>query len=499
MGWRMRRRRLLEAAGLLGGRPFDYYVDSVNGSDDNDGLTQATAFATIGKLGTIAAGKKIGLAKGSTWKEQLTIGANNVTVAAYGTGDKPIIDCADVIATDDWSKSDGLTNVYQCTKSPALDAADTFPGIFEDGTPLIRLESTATCDSTPGSFTVSSETVAPCTLYVHPTGSTDPSSNGKTYEFTSRQNAIAAYGYTGVTVRGIHGKRCLQGSGNFRMGNNATLIDCLSTWGCKHNFYIGEGSVLVDCVATDIREYDIGLSGTMYVYNSNSPNGGGVTFTRCTAQCTAYNAEAMGFYGHHNVDGDYGTILFQDCAAINCGNGAFSGINAAFVINNPTVTNCLYAFWPIDGMDSLTLTGGTFTTSANAARCLYHQAPSCPVIITDLTVIHTGTVSGASLYIASGVAPELTLSNVSLTLQPNGVFMRAYNNNGGAINVSGCDFLGSSTDGSVYMTVSGGPDITSDNNRFGLGTYNFTIDGTAYTDVATYKTATGQDANSTIG
>jgi hypothetical protein len=493
---RLTRRRLAGMAGQ-GGAKFDWYVNSVTGNDANDGKTPNSAYATIGALTSISAGDKIGLAKGSMWREMLTIGANNVQVSAYGTGDKPILDCADVIAVGDWSKSDGLTNVYQCTKSPALDAVETYNGIFEDGIALTRVANTATCDSTPGSFAFSSNTVAPCTLYVHPTGSGDPATNSKAYTFSSRLNAITSYGYTGIRITGIHGKHCLNGSGNFRIGNSSYLNDCLSTWGVKHNYYIGEGGVMTDCVATDIREYAAGQTGTMYVYNSNNPSGGGVQFIRCTAQSTAQNLTGAGFYGHFSVGGNYGTILFRDCIVTKMANAIY-GISGALNIINPTITDCVYGIKLDPACDGVTVTGGSFTTSLANSRSI-EVAHTAPFSINGLTIVHTGTVSGASIYIPNGIAPDLTLTDVVITVAGSSLFVRAYGNTGGTINVTGTQFKGSSTDGSVYYTISGGPVVTSDYNNFARSDYNFQIQGTGYNDVAAYKAGSGQDANSTVG
>lgn len=481
-----------------GASQYDYYVDSVNGNDANDGRAPSRALKTLRALPVITAGMRIGLACGSHWREQLTIVANNVTVGAYGGGGKPVLDCSDLIADGDWSKTGGLTNVYQCDKSPALDVAETYNGVFEDGVPLTWVASTALCDATAGSFYPSSNTVAPCTLYIHATDSGDPSSNGKTYTFASRLNAINSYGYTGVSIAGVSGQYCLNGSGNFRIGNNSTLTNCLSTWGVKHNYYIGEGCVLTDCVATDIRQYTTGGStGTLYVFNSNNPAGGGCQFIRCVAQSTAQNTTGSGFYGHRSGVGNFGTVTFDSCTVSKMGIGIY-GLDAALRIINPTITSCQYGVSVDAGCDGVDIDGGTFSTGIAAARSIGIGA-SVPVTIDDFTITHTAAVSGASIYMAAGVAPDLTIDNLAITVISGSLFTRAYGSTGGTIDVTNTRYLGGSTDSAVYYTIAGGPTITSDYNNFALATYDFTIGGTGYANVAAYKAATGQDANSTIG
>lgn len=97
-----------------------FYVDT-NGNDANSGLSPATAWKTIAKVNgrTFIAGDSIMLKKGETWREQLTITSsgvfgNPITICAYGSGAKPILNGADIITTwvnvgtNTWSSSYSL-------------------------------------------------------------------------------------------------------------------------------------------------------------------------------------------------------------------------------------------------------------------------------------------------------------------------------------------------------------------------------------------------------
>lgn len=87
-----------------------YYVDSLNGSDTNDGLSEASAWQTYARAhsarNTLGAGDQILFKRGETYNVTAnqsfhfsaanTSGAdgNPITIGAYGSGDKPILDYA---------------------------------------------------------------------------------------------------------------------------------------------------------------------------------------------------------------------------------------------------------------------------------------------------------------------------------------------------------------------------------------------------------------------
>ncbi len=80
-----------------------YYVDP-SGSDGNNGLSPSSAWKTIRKvnLRTFSPGDRILFKRGGTWREQLFVpssgrAGNPITFDAYDSGDKPIINGADVI------------------------------------------------------------------------------------------------------------------------------------------------------------------------------------------------------------------------------------------------------------------------------------------------------------------------------------------------------------------------------------------------------------------
>ncbi|HVX66117.1 MAG TPA: hypothetical protein VHA11_05935, partial [Bryobacteraceae bacterium] len=88
-----------------------WYVDSVLGDDANSGTGPQSALRTIAALeARIAEGDRVGLARGSAWREQFTLPAGRVEVVAYGTGAKPLLDCSDPVGAEAWSQAPGYQN-----------------------------------------------------------------------------------------------------------------------------------------------------------------------------------------------------------------------------------------------------------------------------------------------------------------------------------------------------------------------------------------------------
>ena len=86
---------------------FDYYIDSVSGNDITGNGSITLPWKTIAKVQSfLSNGKSVGLKRGSHWREMFDNTSNqytHLTLAAYGTGAKPIIDASNIITgTDAW-------------------------------------------------------------------------------------------------------------------------------------------------------------------------------------------------------------------------------------------------------------------------------------------------------------------------------------------------------------------------------------------------------------
>ena len=168
---------------------FDWYVDSVNGDDGNDGRAPSRAFKTIARLeaAPLAEYDKVGVARNSNFREQLDIAIDNLTVADYGTGSLPVFDASAIAANATFTKTGGRTNVYEITVSPDVDGVTTFINVWENDSFLTLATDVANCDATPGSYYVTSHVVAPLTIYVHASDSSDVRTNNKDYEHGQRR------------------------------------------------------------------------------------------------------------------------------------------------------------------------------------------------------------------------------------------------------------------------------------------------------------------------
>ena len=87
-----------------------YYIDAVDGSDNNDGLTPETAWKTIDKINStkFLPGEYILFKRGDRWKGRIEISSSGteedpITLGAYGRGDRPIITCRDHISGSELS------------------------------------------------------------------------------------------------------------------------------------------------------------------------------------------------------------------------------------------------------------------------------------------------------------------------------------------------------------------------------------------------------------
>ena len=252
------------------GSKLDWYVDSVSGDDGNSGKMLTDAFQTIAQLLTVfAAGEKVGLARGSEWREQLTMPGIGCKVTAVGTGARPILDCADVISAG-WSKTGGRTNVYQVTLTTNFIGSEPcHTAVWEDGVRLTWSASLADLDAAPGTFYCADHNTINPVVYVHTTDSANPAVNGLTYEMSTRRSGIYGWGYGYARVSGINTKRNLAKGGSLKLGQYALINNCLCEGGSEHSLFVRTGSRVLNTVSQD-GYYPPGTN-DYFIYNDDSP------------------------------------------------------------------------------------------------------------------------------------------------------------------------------------------------------------------------------------
>ena len=109
----------------------NYYVDSVNGSDSNNGLTPGTAFKTLNKVNqlNLDAGDAVNFAAGSNFNGQLNINDsgtadNPILFRSYGDGAKPVF-----TNSGEWSRCINVNADYTVIDGLSLQGAH-LAGIF---------------------------------------------------------------------------------------------------------------------------------------------------------------------------------------------------------------------------------------------------------------------------------------------------------------------------------------------------------------------------------
>lgn len=90
-----------------------YFIKD-GGNDGATGLSDTEAWGSFSNVASLGSGHTILLNRGDTFRQQLTIPSDDITIGAYGTGAKPIISGADLVSGS-WIQSSG--NIYYASVS----------------------------------------------------------------------------------------------------------------------------------------------------------------------------------------------------------------------------------------------------------------------------------------------------------------------------------------------------------------------------------------------
>jgi hypothetical protein len=469
---------------------FDLYVDSVNGNDGNDGLTETTALRTIAATQTrLFSGAKIGLARGSYWQEMLKPAVQIRNIAAYGAGDSPIFDCADVINPASFALSahpDAGGVVYQVTLT--RDPNGVYRGqdnylLFENNDWLVRVGSVALCAATPGTYFASPSAGASTTAYVHPFGSTNPTSDGKTYEASIRSAGIEAYNVVdNLTVEEVHNDRNLGHYGGITAGDYANIKRCLVSRSGIHGLIVKSG-LMEDCVAFGLDPAMPG--GIPFTFYETNPINASFEVRRCIVS-TPGVVDVTGFYAH-------GSPNYHASGTIKgfLGNGRVW--NAAITQENEDI--CM-----IGGRRALQV--GIPATSFTARRIVAKAFNLNNLISLDGSA--PGTIQHCAMYAEGDILTGTILSGInssSLNITNNTMHAKV----GGFFSITAGNvlhniFLYERTT-NTFITIR--PAVASDYNVYvqvGSGIFIWRPDGSGpnYTTLAAWQAASGKDTNSVV-
>jgi hypothetical protein len=488
------------------GAGFDYYVDSSRANDTGDGLTAATAKKTIAAAqALLSAGKRLGLAKGSSWREQLTISNTGVTVGAYGSGADPILDASNIVLNASFTKTGGLTNVYQFDVTPTTAGGNGTFSVFEDDQRLKRVASAAACDAAPGSFYAADTPTdaTPSTILVHPIGSSNAISDGKVYEVTARDSAILSSA-TGTVVSGIYGKRCIALGGVFQFqATGATVSDCTVEDGQKHNIFIEDASTVTNVISTKMEGID-----SHFIYHVDTVTGGtvGSSFVNCTAtgeyaygeESTAY-ATCSGFFCHAGS----GTIPLMNVTNATISNVA-AGVSAETSVLNVSGAKTTEVSTAVSAGSGVTanVTNGFFDQrsadaykkASNAQRAMF-GCEGGTLNVSGCVVVFSASAFGAALF-SNGASSNVNFTNNTIVDESGSAsFVVLYKNASGTATFSENVVYGIRN--ISLADVSFASTLVANNNDYYITSSDLTWQQgvTTYTGLAAWQ-ATGQDAAS---
>lgn len=212
-----------------------YYIDAINGSDNNSGTSEAQAWKTVGKVNSVQSnfieGDVIAFKKNQTFNGSLSLSGlngssgNPITVTSFGTGEKPILSTLTTVQWSDWTQV--TTNIYKRNSS-------YIRRLGENGAEILKARNinfstfareTGVTDPLDAQFKWHYNSN---TLYLYST--TNPNNNTFTYSTSGSTIAISDASY--IVVDGIHIK-----------GGNAGIYIADSSYITIQNCNMGEYSL----------------------------------------------------------------------------------------------------------------------------------------------------------------------------------------------------------------------------------------------------------------
>lgn len=342
-----------------------FYIDSVAGSDSNDGLSSGAARASLNDNLldiNIRHGDVVRLKYGSEYfpgynGAQGFIPGINTTFEAYGTaGDgKPRISGARVMTAGSWT-AEGSANVWKQTQthSHAPVSAGLFaPGLWRNRSPLTGYwgggsisaniayvsanAGTFTCHKSgsttanPASDTVGTDYV----YYMHST--TDPTTDGNEHRYGEAHNIVSLYGAENISDIEFFGNAHKDFVSKQSNSDRLTYFTrCEFNGGGAHGV-VSHSAHHVDCSATARPTGTVG--GGIHFFRDTAAGGTGPACSaiRCTATGYTY-----GFYSHGTDSAaEQASVTLTDCESVNCSEGIETGKTTnGWIIAGHTFTNC---------------------------------------------------------------------------------------------------------------------------------------------------------------
>lgn len=331
-----------------------WFVDSVNGSNAYDGRTEDTPLKTIAAVlaKPIADGDGVSLARGSHWRETLSVPVDNFRLDTFGrlSDPPPILDGSDIIASG-WVRHDPGTypDVWSQVLVPdgPVTTASERTMLFENGTMLPYQSSIANVQAN-GGWTSSDRAGLSQTVYFKSVA--DPNTSGAVYEFTIRNYAVNGHESTlGVTRRATL-------SGPFELRNCRGHYNALSGGvGSQRRFYIANGSIHHLVTEADLLE-DVCVSGfdvsqaTQVPHTAYTDAGAGRShvsrriFVIGDPAVSPVTSWPQSVYGHSSASG-WDALTYSQCGvrySINAYSASFTNPQL-FTVQDSVALDCVVA------------------------------------------------------------------------------------------------------------------------------------------------------------
>lgn len=492
--------------GFNGRHRFDYYVDSVAGSNSNPGLTPLLPKQTLSSL-TVANNKKIALKYGSTFRESFNSSSYiGVVLQAYGNANdgSPVIDGTNIISV--WT-AEGNPDVWQATISHDAAGSDRLT-VYDNFSLYTRVADVSTCSSTPGSFVdVYGSLGTPLTIKIHTSDSTNPNSNGRSYEVTARDTGISL-GASSL-ISGIRTQRVISNNGSYQslVRSNCAINRILSVYGTKHNLTAGDGGSVNDIIVLRVDPPTAGepVNAMFTQFVSDAANKS-LVINRLFVAADGYPGQ-----GHGSTEASY-----AHDAAVNQYTTQTATMVSALDIDYPATFRALTV--NVTGLFSRNQIN-PITIYANDSTVKYFQVQAT----TDSQFIDINTATTTAIFrIQDSVVYDTSSNNPLIRLSSN--------HNGSTIQLDRLTIYHASrhptihdigmTSGTIYMrncihvvtdagffsgqiVIPSGVTYIGDNNVFvssldSKDNLNLIYNGVTYNTLAAWQVATGQDTNSIV-
>lgn len=481
--------------------PVSIYVDSDLGNDGADGLSDLTAKKTLASaIPLVGSGGRLRVRRGSRFFEDVKNMANNTTIEAYGSGNRPIFDGSRPIPAGNWTPHGSVANVWVANVTLPQATVYNPPGnqwgimLWDERTNTTNVTArlnyyTSGADiaaniayvgANPGTFTAHlvgstnkdarAAVGTQYTFYVNTADSTNPGSNNRPiYYVDMTQHFVMSpgcYVYDMVFQRagnkdmiGIQYGAGLPGPGGF------SRVDILEP-SC-HAFVAG-GMEFRDCLAVGGR-WSISYNGAGFHNYRDTLNYGtskGCQFFNCRAE-----KFTTGFYTHGSGGSaaEHYSFDVRNCVAVDCTVAVSSGsVTTTITVDRMKAVNCGSFLSTDSGSSPAFISNSSFISNLTGNAGWLTTIGAGPITATNCTAVLRSASGGVNRPFVNSHASNkstLTLNKCSIYGGIPGATSQNQN-----FDVSLVDCIYYSTSGTNENVIPWSGTVTATNSYLRIGT-----------------------------